>query len=154
MNEENEVLKRNVKREISKLKELTSEMKEIIERFEEEPDMVEQRAMGSILHDFYCGVERIFKRISEHYKGGLPGGENWHIELLDSMFNKKMKERRSVINKKTYEDLKELLAFRHIFRNIYGFELKWDRFRHLSLNLDKILEEVKENITDFISRDV
>jgi len=32
--------------------------------------------------------------------------------------------------------------------------LKWDRFRHLSLNLDKILEEVKENITDFISRDV
>jgi len=67
LNEENEVLKRNVKREISKLKELTSEMKEIIERFEEEPDMVEQRAMGSILHDFYCGVERIFKRIAEYY---------------------------------------------------------------------------------------
>ena len=38
-------------------------------------DTVTLRARGSMLHDFYCSVERIFVRIAEELNGGVPQGE-------------------------------------------------------------------------------
>ena len=56
------------------------------------------RAVASILHDFYCGAERIFIRIAEELNGGIPEGENWHIQLLKDMGLEIEKVRPSVIS--------------------------------------------------------
>ncbi len=48
-------------------------------------DTLSLRARGSILHDFYTGVERILIRIAEELNGGVPKGEQWHRQLPADM---------------------------------------------------------------------
>ncbi|MCY4123520.1 MAG: hypothetical protein OXG72_21645, partial [Acidobacteria bacterium] len=43
------------------------------------------RARGSMLHDFYGGIERVFVRIAEELDGGVPHGEQWHRQMLTDM---------------------------------------------------------------------
>ena len=43
------------------------------------------RARGSILHDFYSGIERVFRRIADEVDGGVPQGEQWHRQLVTDM---------------------------------------------------------------------
>ena len=46
-------------------------------------------------------------------------------------------------------ELDEYLAFRHVFRNIYGFELKGDRIIRLSERLPEVAERLKNEIAAF-----
>ena len=43
------------------------------------------RARGSMLHDFYNCVERVFLRITRELNGGVPRGEQRHRDLIDNM---------------------------------------------------------------------
>ncbi len=49
------------------------------------------------LHGFYTGLERIFTLIAETVDGSLPGGENWHLLLLQQMAEEKPGLRPAVI---------------------------------------------------------
>jgi hypothetical protein len=62
-------LKATIKSELEELEKLKREVDEL--NIEES----HPRMLGSILHDFYTGVERIFCRIAEELEGGLPNGE-------------------------------------------------------------------------------
>ncbi len=145
-----ERLKEEIAVELRNLERLSGEMEEIINRFKDEPDFVETRAAGSILHDFYCGVEKILERIAIQIDGGLPKGEDWHTELLLQMAHPVPGVRRAVINQSLLEKLKEYLRFRHLFRHIYGFELKWDRFKDLALALSATLREFKISLSEIV----
>ena len=145
-----EALKKEIEIELRNLERLAKEMEEITDRFADKPDFIETRAAGSILHDFYCGVEKIFERISVHIDGGLPKGEDWHTELLLQMARSTEGIRDAVISTDLLEKFKEYLRFRHLFRHIYGFELKWERFKDLSLSLPTILSEFKDNLERFL----
>lgn len=57
-------------------------------------DSYSLRARGSILHDFYTGVERIFMRIASELNGGVPQSPQWHQELIRNM---PLPSRRSVL---------------------------------------------------------
>lgn len=140
-----EALKNEIEIELKNLKRLAVEMDElIIGCKDEDMDSVKTRAAGSILHDFYCGVEKIFERIAIYIDGHLPKGEDWHTSLLDRM------ESRSVISEKLKNKLKEYLRFRHLFRNIYGFALRWELFKNLGLDLKNILKSLKKDLNSFI----
>ena len=69
-----------IEEELTNIERLLSELNE--HQKEEPRNTFYLRAIGSIFHDFYCGVERIFERIAEELNGGIPEGENWHIQLL------------------------------------------------------------------------
>ncbi len=148
MDKEN--LKKQIEIEIENLERLVKEMVEITDKIAGEPDFIETRAAGSILHDFYCGVEKIFERITISINNELPKGEDWHKELLLQMACPIEGISRAVISQELLEKLKEYLRFRHLFRNIYGFELKWERFKNLSLSLPIILGELKGDLERFI----
>jgi len=145
------VLKADINREIKNLRELELEMKDILKEAKDSPRKMEMRAMGSVLHDFYCAVERIFERIGSNIDSELPRGNDWHIQLLERMAIPIGGIRQSVINSESLENLREILAFRHIFRNVYGFELKWERFRHLVNKLPEVTERFEEDIKNFLS---
>ncbi|HBR17605.1 MAG TPA: hypothetical protein DD725_08380 [Deltaproteobacteria bacterium] len=108
------------------------------------------RAVASILHDFYCGAERIFIRIAEELNGGIPEGENWHIQLLKDMGLEIEKVRPSVISHDASKRLREYLEFRHRFRNIYGFELEWEKMKGLRERLPVVAEEFKKEMKQFL----
>ena len=103
-----------------------------------------RRAKGSILHDFYNACERVFELISREIDGGINAGEQWHKKLLYQMTIKINDTRPPVITKKLAAELDEYLAFRYLFRNIYGFELEGER-------LDRLVEKFPAAVSLFLS---
>lgn len=95
------------------------------------PPLRELRGVGAILHDFYTGVERILERVAAELEGGLPAGPGWHRDLLQAASIDLPGIRPRVLAPSTVASLDEFLRFRHLFRNLYGFELEWGRLRPL-----------------------
>lgn len=139
-------IKKEVEIELENPDRLVKEMEDLTRRFTNEPDFIQARAAGSIIHDFYCGVEKLFERVAVNIDGKLPKGEDWHTELLSQMARPLVGIREAVINQDLLGKLREYLRFRHLFRHIYGFELKWERFKDLSLSLFTILGEFKDKL--------
>jgi len=85
--------------------------------------------------------------------GEVPKGQRWHTDLLAQMTTPLKEVRPKVISEKTKEDLKKLLAFRHLIRNIYTFqlddELVLNLANKLSLISRKLVEELKD-LTEFL----
>jgi hypothetical protein len=82
------------------------------------------------LHNFYTGCERIFSLIVSEFNGGKPSGFDWHQRLLQRMAVA-LQDRPQVISPETAQRLKEYLGFRHVVRNVYGFDLDIERVARL-----------------------
>jgi hypothetical protein len=107
------------------------------------------RILGSILNDFYTGVERIFSRIAEELEGGLPNGASWHRELLNGMSIALEEIRPAVIREELKEQLDEYLRFRHLFRNVYGFHLDKTKLTKLINGLEDVFIDFQQAIQEF-----
>jgi hypothetical protein len=110
---------------------------------------IEARAAGSILHDFYTGTEKIFQRIALELDGSLPTGADWHSDILLRMTVEIQGRRPAVISEDLAQRLAEYLRFRHVFRHLYGFELRWDLCRDLLANLPLLLRELRAQFQAF-----
>lgn len=111
-----------------------------------------RRAKGSILHDFYNACERIFELITREINGGLPLSGQWHKKLLYQMTLSIKGIRPAAISKKTAARLDEFLSFRHLFRNIYGFELESKRLDELAQKFPETARLFKKEIEKFIKK--
>lgn len=83
------------------------------------------------LHNFYTGCERIFKRITTEVNGIVLHDLDWHRRLLQQMTLEIKEVRPPVITLATHRVLEELLKFRHVVRNVYGYELQPERVEQL-----------------------
>ncbi len=110
------------------------------------------RAKGSVLHDFYNCCERIFKKIAVEINGGMPETDMWHKDLLYKMTKPVHGLRPRVISEGLAAELDDYLSFRHIFRNIYGFELKGERLKRLADNLYTVSERLKKEVEEFLEK--
>ena len=111
-----------------------------------------RRAKGSILHDFYNTCERVFEFVAHQINGGIPKGEQWYKKLLRQMTMEIKDLRPAVISKKLASELDEYLGFRHLFRNIYGFELESERWDELVIKFPKVAEYFCKEIRDFLKK--
>ncbi|EAZ91011.1 hypothetical protein CY0110_27405 [Crocosphaera chwakensis CCY0110] len=80
----------------------------------------------------------------------IPSGKNWHRELLNQMGDKIDNLRPQIFSKITIEQLDEYRRFRHVVRNIYGFEFEITRVEPLINSLDKCFTNVKNELLDFV----
>jgi len=78
------------------------------------------------LHSFYSGIERIFELIAANVDDMIPKGKNWHQVLLTQMAKEIAEVRPAVISYSVRLDLDEYRGFRHIVRNIYTQDRKFD----------------------------
>ena len=108
------------------------------------------RARGSILHDFYGRVEGIFERIADELDGGRPQGARWHRQLLDSMTLEIPSVRPAVITPELAGRLREFLAFRRRFRNLYGFDLYGERLTPLEARMGEVLDLFEAQVRTFL----
>ncbi len=136
--------------------EIASEL-ESLSRLEEESaaapqgnDTFSLRARGSILHDVYSGIERVFIRIAEELGGGVPQGDQWHRQLVKDMSLKIAEVRPAVIDENLAQALGGLRRFRHVFRNIYGFALEEQRLRPLEKRLPTVLAAFRRQVESFL----
>jgi len=142
------ILKTEIEKELRDLERLRDEMSEVLKH--PDPSFLETRAAGSILHDFYSGIEKIFRRIAAKIDRDIPSDEDWHTELLIRMSMSIDNIRPPVISVELKEQLGEYLRFRHLFRNIYGFELKWERCKALGMMMTEILDAFTKETRKFL----
>lgn len=95
------------------------------------PEPLELGGIALNLHAFYNGVENIFRRVALDLGEGLPGGEEWHSQLLKNMALEIPRLRPRLIRPETRDRLEEFLRFRHVVRHTYGHELKWQLIQDL-----------------------
>lgn len=140
----------DIKQERKELERLVEEMEDLLPPSSSEtPDKKTLRAIGSVLHDFYTGIEKIFRRIALEMESTLPEGDDWHRQLLNRMAVDIESTRPSVISDELREDLDEHLRFRHLFRHLYDFELQWKRCRELATSLKNTYRKLQTELDAF-----
>ncbi len=113
--------------------------------------MDELAALAAILHAFYNGVENIFKRVAVTLDGGAPSGPSWHADLIEAM-SKPNPNRPALLSESLSETLQEYLDFRHVFRQAYSFELRWEKMKHLVLGLHDVLRRLEHELDVFLAQ--
>nr|HID14120.1 nucleotidyltransferase domain-containing protein [Anaerolineae bacterium] len=142
-------LKGLVEDELTSLERVGQEMQDLLAGCAQPPTLTELRAIASILHDFYNGIETIFKHIAARLGEGLPRGEYWHVDLLNQMAEVQEGKRPAVIDGPLHTRLREYLQFRHFFRHAYGYMLRWSKMRWKAENLSDTLETLREQLRVF-----
>jgi hypothetical protein len=143
------VLRADIARELDSVRRLVAEAEEWGSRLADWPDTIRVRTAGGILHDFYCGVERIFRHIAVRMDEDLPGGPDWHVQLLQRMATNIETVRPAVFDLAMARQLDAYLRFRHLFRNLYGFDLEWERCRELLADLPAAFGRLARQLAAF-----
>jgi len=142
---------------IAEIDDLLNALNMVVEEIEEkkrefsdkEPDQFILRALGSLLHDFYTIIEDIFELISSEMNGVRLDSFDWHKRLLNKMTLEIPGLRPAVISRRLKEMLDEYLRFRHVFRNVYGYLLQWERMKPLLEKAGAVYERFEEEIERF-----
>ena len=110
---------------------------------------INKAALGTYLMNFYNGIENIMKRAAKEYYKKMPKGDIWHKQLLQlsSAYNGK---KAVLFTKNTVDELYNYLTFRQVFIHGYGFTLSWDKMKSLADNIDKLWQEIKNQIAEFM----
>jgi uncharacterized protein YutE (UPF0331/DUF86 family) len=96
---------------------------------------------AALIHNFYNGVENIFKQLVISRSLTIPQGPSWHIDLIEICVA------NQIISRATSDMLKEYLGFRHFFSHAYSFDVDEERLAPL---LEKIKDVHKAFIKDIL----
>jgi predicted nucleotidyltransferase len=117
-----------VEDELVALSRVAQEMEELLASCAQPPTRTELRAVASMLHEFYNGVERMFERIAVSLGEGV---------------------RPVVIDEPLRARLKDYLDFRHFFRHAYGYTLEWSQLRWKAEFLSETLRMLRDQMRLF-----
>lgn len=87
-----------------------------------EQDEFSYAALGYTLHNLYNAFDAYFIRIAKFFENALPS-ERWHRSLLERMSLDIEEVRPALIDAFLLQRMQVLLAFRHVFRNLYQAQL-------------------------------
>lgn len=118
--------------EVDKLERLSEQVQQLQQNLSTAPMYADSfyESLALKFHNFYTGCERIFSLISIELNGGLPKSADWRRRLLSRM-SVDREYRKAVISIETEAALRDFLRFRHVVRNIYGFELDVEKLNLL-----------------------
>lgn len=101
------------------------------------------------MHDFYAGLERLFRQIAATVDGSVPSGPEWHRDLLRQMCAELPRVRPQVLSAETAQDVDEYLRFRHVVRNVYTFEFDAEQIERLVQGLRSAFDQVRIELLAF-----
>lgn len=118
------LLRSELSHDVTLIKENYRKNREMTTRIEQAPgeDEFEYAALGYTLHNLYTAFEAYFIRVAKFFENQLDD-TGWHKSLLDRMTLEVPGVRPALLRADTAEKLRELLQFRHVFRNLYKSRL-------------------------------
>lgn len=137
--------------EQTKIERVVRKIAERLEKIKTAPGEYREEIETTIaknLVDCYRGMENIFRRIALDVDLRIPDGSTWHKELWEQMA-KPNEERQSVISQETYQLTQELLEFRHVFINIYGEELFYEKTEKIAKQMDRLFANFSHELDTF-----
>ena len=143
------LLKADIDREMALVERLLEESRNDLSGVGGTPSRLEVRGVASVLQDFYSGVERVFERIAVELDGELPRGGDWHSQLLNRMEEEVEGVRPRVLTSDLAERLRPFLRFRHLFWNIGGEQLRWERCTELLAEVDEVWPLFQRQMQEF-----
>jgi hypothetical protein len=96
----------------------------------------------------YNGMEDILKAVAKDIDDYVPGGENWHQDLLDQM-TAESDVRPAILGTDLYEQMVALKGFRHVVNHNYDTTLKLDKVRENLAVLQQAYPQFVAAITSF-----
>ena len=141
------LLKADIDRELAQIAAVVAEGRETLEQLDGLPTTLELRGIGSILRDFYTGIEQIMEHVATTFDGEIPVGAD--SQLLDRMTSEIESVRPAVLSSDLADALRPYLRFRHLFRNIYGTQLRWELCRGLATGMDDVWEKFHGEMAAF-----
>lgn len=140
-----------VRENLEALNSISKNLREWLARYKNKnPELEMCYAFAALLHHYYTGVESCLKRIVKEIDGSLPGGAEWHLELLRTASVTVDSVRPAVIDKNLRYQLDEYRRFRHLFRNAYGHEIKWNSLSTLLMEHENVHERAKSALAAFL----
>lgn len=139
-------LKSLIDDELVSLQRIVDETQTLLQEIGENPRPLEMNGLAAYLHQYYTGIESIFRRIALQIDGFLPTGERSHLDLLEQMAQDLPKIRTALIESQQYIILKDYLNFRHFFRHAYGYQLRWQELRLKLVMMPETLEKLRQKI--------
>lgn len=142
-----------IKNELKLLEQIVSDILEVSRTIPRFPKLrsVYEESLALKLHNYYTGCERIFQKIAEDINGGVTRSLDWHKRLLNIMSLDIENFRPPVISRTTAKELEDFLAFRHVVRNIYGFEIDPERLGGLIKKIKRTQTVFKRDIEKFLA---
>ena len=134
--------------ELISLRRIVDNIQTAMEEIGDNPNQLEINGLAAYLHQYYTGIEGIFRRIALQIDGSFATGERYHLDLLNQMAQDIPNERRALIKPQQYMVLKDYLSFRHFFRHAYGYQLRWQELRFKLLIIPETFEQLSQSISD------
>ena len=104
--------------------------------------------IAGLIENYYTCLETIFLRISQYFENDL-AADRWHRDVLDRMTLEIESLRPRVISEAVFEDLLELMRFRHFKRYYFGTAYDWERLDALLIRLRRLHEPLLTQIEAF-----
>jgi len=123
VSEEFVILAARIRSELPELERLVRRVNDGWQRAAQTGDDLYLDGVALNLHGFYNALEKIFGRIADATGERIPEGANWHQGLLQQMSTEVAGTRPAVLSEPVKVQLDEFRAFRHVARNVYGFNL-------------------------------
>jgi hypothetical protein len=111
-----------------------------------EPTVVELMAAGGFLHNVYNGVENCLSRLAHGIDESVPTGNESHRLLIDQLSQPLPGLRPALISRELAARIDDYRRFRHAFRHMYFFDLKWERLRPLAAEVPALLSSFYDAI--------
>ncbi len=101
------------------------------------------------LHNLYSAYEDLFKEISHTFENNIERDSGFHKNLLIRMKIAIPGIRPNVLTEESYLVLGELMAFRHVFRHGYNYNLASDKLEFLRKKILKQKNSIDSDIRIF-----
>ena len=132
------------KAELENLEKVVAETESLLSMKKTGFSVIELSAAAAFLHNFYNGVENIFKRIFRYMNFQHNQSDTWHKDMLNTALENK------IVNGALFDRLYDYLMFRHMFIHSYSFQIEWEKLKPLVLNLKSIYNDFNKSIMDYL----
>ncbi len=151
MNTDFIVLANRIRETVSELEQVIARVERGIRAAKRHQDDVDLYidAIALNLHDFYSGLERVFRQIGSIIDRSTPASEGWHRDLLNQMCLDLPTIRPRVLSEQTCAALEDFLRFRHVVRNVYAFRLDGDRVNQLAQKARALHDQIATELHAF-----